>query len=128
METVLRMTALCVTGCVLAQLLKKEVPALQLLLVLGITAVLLTAAAKMAEGVGAVLGELAERAGIASEYLGIVAKCAGIAAVSRIGGDLCRDAGQSALSSLIELFATLAAAVLMLPLMKTVLDAVLETM
>ena len=40
METVLRVSALCLIGCVLTQLLKKDVPVMQLLLTVGIVLVL----------------------------------------------------------------------------------------
>ncbi|MGM9618710.1 MAG: SpoIIIAC/SpoIIIAD family protein [Oscillospiraceae bacterium] len=128
METFLRVTALCLTVCVLAQLLKKDVPALQLLLVLAVAAVLLVPAARAAEELFSLLNELIERSEIEPAYLAVVGKCALIAAVVRVGGDLCRDAGQSALASLIEIAGALCAAALAVPLLGAILTMILETL
>ena len=128
METILRVTALCLTACVLAQLLKKDVPALQLLLVLAVAAVLLVPAARAAEELLSLLNELIERSEIEPAYLAVVGKCALIAAVVRVGGDLCRDAGQSALASLIEIAGALCAAALAVPLLGAILTMILETL
>ncbi|MGM9661988.1 MAG: SpoIIIAC/SpoIIIAD family protein [Oscillospiraceae bacterium] len=128
METVLRIAGLCLTACVLAQLLKKDVPALQLLLVLAVAAVLLVPAARAAEELLSLLNELIERSEIEPAYLAVVGKCALIAAVVRVGGDLCRDAGQSALASLLEIAGALCAAALAVPLLGAILTMILETL
>lgn len=128
METVLRTAALCLIACVLALLLKKDVPALQLLLVLAVAAALLVPAVRAAGELWALLAELAERSEIAPAYLAAVGKCALIAAVVRVGGDLCRNAGQSALASLLEIAGTLCAAALAAPLLGAVLTVIWETL
>ena len=125
METVLRAVALCLVGCVLAQLLKKDVPALQLLLTLGIVLVLAIPAVKAAQSLGELLQELAELAGIGENQLAIVVKCAAMAAVVRLGGDICRDAGQSALATLMEITGAVAAMLVTLPLFRSVLETIL---
>ncbi len=125
MELLFRMTALCVVSSALGLLLKKDVPALQLLLALGTAAVLLYTALETAGDVSSWMEEFASATGIASDYLALIVKCTAVAAVVRVGGDVCRDAGQSALASLIEIAGTLTAALLAVPLMKTLLESVL---
>lgn len=124
MELLLRITALAVTVSALGLLLKKDVPALQLLLALGAMAVLLMAAMELMGQLQALGQEFSSATGIESAYLALTAKCAAVAAIVRLGGDLCRDAGQSALASLIEIVGTLSAAALAAPLLRTLLESV----
>ena len=126
METVLRSVALCLTGCVLSQLLKKDVPALQLLLTVGIVLALALPAVKAMGSLLNLLEDLSLSAGIGEEKLRIVLKCAAIAAVVRLGGDICRDAGQSALATLLEITGTVAAMVVTMPLISSVLETILS--
>ena len=126
METVLRAVALCLTGCVLSQLLKKDVPALQLLLTVGIVLTLALPAVKAMGSLLNLLEDLSLSAGIGEEKLRIVLKCAAIAAVVRLGGDICRDAGQSALATLLEITGTVAAMAVTMPLISSVLETILS--
>ena len=52
----------------------------------------------------------------------------GIALVVQVGGNLCRDAGESALASVVETAGTLCALLAALPLLRAVLDMLLELM
>ena len=52
----------------------------------------------------------------------------GIALVVQVGGNLCRDAGESALASVVETAGTLCALLAALPLLRAVLDMLMELM
>ncbi len=125
METLLQAAAVCLVGCVLTQLLKKDMPALQLLLTVGIVLVLALPAVNAVESLLLLLEELSRFAGIGQEALHIVFKCAAMAAVVRIGGDICRDAGQSALATLMEITGAVAAMIVTMPLFRSVLEMIL---
>lgn len=124
METLLRITALCVTSCALGLLLKKDVPAMQLLLAVAVTTVLLCAMADTVGEVQTLLALFTEKTGIEGEYLALTLKFVAVAVIVRLGSDLCRDAGQSALASLIEIAGTFSAAVLAAPLLRVLLETV----
>ena len=51
-----------------------------------------------------------------------------LALVVQVGGNLCRDAGESALASVVETAGTLCALLAALPLLRAVLDMLLELM
>jgi stage III sporulation protein AD len=51
-------------------------------------------------------------------------KCLGIAAASRLGADLCRDASQSALASAVETAGNLCAAALAMPLIISLMTTI----
>lgn len=126
MEQVIQVTAICVVGALLALVLKKGGPETALLLTLGaVVAVLLFLADAMGELV-AFLQELGERSGISGDLLNPLYKTVGIALVVKVGGGLCRDAGESALASVVETAGAVCALLVSVPLLRAVLSLLME--
>ena len=90
--------------------------------------VVLLAVGQALEEVISFLAELGERSGISPELFVPLYKAVGIALVVRVGGSLCRDAGESALASVVETAGAVCALVVSLPLLRTVLSLLLELM
>ncbi|HPS75322.1 MAG TPA: stage III sporulation AC/AD family protein [Oscillospiraceae bacterium] len=126
METALRAVAVGVTAAVAALLIKKSNPELALLLALTVVACIGTAAVKLAGAVGGAIGEAERLSGLSGAIFSPVLKCVGIGVVAKLGGDLCRDAGQSAVASAVELTGTVGAVVAALPLLSTLMTMVGE--
>lgn len=103
MEQVIQVTGLCVVGALLA--------------LAGVVKELL-----------AFLGELGSASGVSADLFVPLYKTIGIALVVQVGGNLCRDAGESALASVVETAGTLCALLAALPLLRAVLDMLLELM
>ena len=102
MELVLRLAALCLVGALLAVVLKRTGPDMGLLLALAVCGAGL---ALLLEPLGALRDFLEEAAGWGDLPLQLftpLVKTVGIALVSRTGSDLCRDAGESAVASVLE--------------------------
>lgn len=59
--------------------------------------------------------------GLSSAYTAPVIKCVGIGICAKLGSDLCRDAGQTAVASTVELCGAGCALYVSLPLVKTLL-------
>ena len=76
----------------------------------------------------AFLGELGSASGVSADLFVPLYKTIGIALVVQVGGNLCRDAGESALASVVETAGTLCALLAALPLLRAVLDMLLELM
>lgn len=128
METLVRVSAVVVIAAVITTLLKKDVPALGLLLSLAVSViVLIPMVGKMDETVKT-LDLLTEKAGIAPEYLKPVLQCFAVAVVTRLSGDFCRDVSQTALASIMEVAGTVAAVLLSMPLFLKVLETVLDVL
>ena len=72
----------------------------------------------------AFLGELGSASGVSADLFVPLYKTIGIALVVQVGGNLCRDAGESALASVVETAGTLCALLAALPLLRAVLDTV----
>ena len=122
------MTALCVVGAILALVLKKGTPELALLLTLGAAAAALAALAGAVEELMAFLEELAERSGVGGELFVPLYKTVGISLVVKVGSGLCRDAGESALGSVVETAGAVCALLAALPLLRAVLSLLMELM
>lgn len=128
MELAVQAAALCVVGALLALVLKKGTPELALLLALGAAVAVLLSLAGALEELLAFLEELAERSGIGGELFVPLYKTVGIALVVKVGGNLCRDAGESALGSVVETAGAVCALLAALPLLRAVLSLLLELM
>ena len=74
------------------------------------------------------LREISLAGGIRQELIAPLYKTIGIALVVKIGGNLCRDAGESALAAMLETAGTVCALLVSLPLLRTVLATLTELM
>ena len=99
-----------------------------LLLAVAAAVVVLLAVGQALEEVTGFLTELGERTGVSPELFVPLYKAVGIALVVRVGSSLCRDAGESALASVVETAGAVCALVVSLPLLRTVLSLLLELM
>lgn len=128
MEQVIQVTGLCVVGALLALVVKRGSPETALLLAVGAAVVVALALAGVMEELLSFLGELAEASGIPPGLFEPLYKTIGISLVVQVGGSLCRDAGESALASVVETAGTLCALLAALPLLRAVVDMLLELM
>ena len=118
MEAVWQIVALGLLGAVLAALLKKHTPELALLLAVAVCGAAALAAVRGVREVWAFLEDLLAAVEISSTLFLPLLKTAGIAVVTRIGADLCRDAGESAVASAVEMAGAMGALLAVLPLMQ----------
>ena len=128
MEQVFQAAALCLIGALLAVVVRRGSPELALLLTLGAAAAVLVSLAGTVEELMRFLRELGERSGVPEQLFVPLYKTIGIALVVRVGGALCRDAGESALAAALETAGALCALLASLPLLRAVLTLLLELM
>ena len=122
MEIVSRCAAAAIVGCLFALLLKKYVPELSL------SAVIVTDLAVLAVSFGVcsrivdAVWTIARDAGVSSIYLAPVIKCVGIGLVTDLAAQVCRDAQQGSIASVVELCGTFCALYISLPLIESLLS------
>ena len=102
METVIRLSALCLTGALLAVLLKRTNPDMALLLALAVCGAVLLLLAEPLQEIRDFFTQLSDWGGLPVELFAPLVKTVGIALVSRTGSDLCRDAGEGAMAPLFQ--------------------------
>ena len=128
MEQVIQAAALCVTGAILAVVIKKGSPEGALALTLAAAVAVLLFVSGLLEELLQFLTELGRQSGVARSLFVPLYKTIGIALVVKVGGDLCRDAGESALASVVETAGSVCALLVALPLLQSVLTLLMELM
>ena len=116
MALVTQAAALCVIAALLGLVLRRSNPEITLLLALTEP---LTELLRFLE-------RLAEQSGVSRTLLTPLYKTVGIALVVKVGGGLCRDAGESALAAALEFAGTVCALLTALPLLRAVLELITE--
>ncbi len=111
-------------GAIAALVLKKDIPEMALALSLGIVMVLAYLLMSAIEPVVAFIRELADMANLQDGLLIPVIKCVGIAVVTKIAADLCRDARETAVASVIELAGVCVSLYLTIPLLRAVVNLI----
>ena len=128
METAIQAAGVCVIGAVLALLVRRGSPETALLLALAAAAAVIALVVPVVGELWDFLRQLETYAGVPTELFAPLYKTAAIALVVRAGGGLCRDAGESALAAVLETAGTVCALLAALPLMKAVLELLVELM
>ena len=113
-----KIVAICLVGILLALLLQKNNPELAILLALAVCAGALVFGLGHMKRVLAMLEQMA--GGLSSDLLQPLMKTVGIALISRTGAELCRDANQKAIASVVEAVGAFSAVVVSIPLLGAV--------
>ncbi len=128
METAVQAAGVRVIGAVLALLVRRGSPETALLLALAAAAAVIALVVPAVGEMWDFLRRLEAYAGVPTELFAPLYKTAAIALVVRAGGGLCRDAGESALAAVLETAGTVCALLAALPLMRAVLELLVELM
>lgn len=123
MSDIIKVAAAAVAAAVCAVVVRKQAPELGLVLAACAGAVLLLYCSGALRSVVELMDKLMEAGGISPQVVGPVVKTAGIAIVTRLSADFCRDAKEGGLASAVELAGTALALAAVLPLMTAVVDA-----
>ncbi len=126
MELMTQAAGICVIAALLGLVLRRGSPEASLLLALSAVSAILLALGKPLGELLAFLDDLTEQAGVSPTLFRPLYKIVGIALVVKIGEGLCRDAGESALASVLELTGTVCALLAALPLLRSVLNLIGE--
>lgn len=124
MTDILKIAAVAVSAALCAAVVKKQVRELALVLALAAGAVILTAALGALESVRALLDELAQLAGLEPAVLAPVVKTVGVAIITRVTVEVCKDAGEGGIASFVEIAGAAVALYLALPLVWAVLTTI----
>ena len=114
----MRVTALCLTGALLAVLLHRSGGEMALLLSLSVCGVAAMVLMEPLEELRDFWEDAAAWGELPVELFTPLIKTVGIALLSRTGSDLCRDAGEGAIASVLETAGAVAAIAVSLPLFR----------
>ena len=85
---------------------------------------LIAAALLMAEPIVSYIGNLSESIPTAGEAFAVLMRAVGIAMLTRVAADICRDMGTPSVASSLELTARLEIIILTLPLISSLLESI----
>ena len=114
---------LCFTVCAVSSLLRNN-GELRLALTVVTVAILFAAAAENLLSIKQLISDLLDKTGLDELYLRVIFKGLGICYISQLSADCCRDSGQSALASQIEIAGKLSMITVALPLFKAVIELI----
>jgi stage III sporulation protein AD len=120
----LQLGALAVAGALCAVVVKQRAPDVGLVLGLMACILLLVGTLPAFEEIRDMMGQLRDMAGISEAILTPVLQTVGLAIVTKLAGEVCRDAGESGIAGFVELAGGVAAVLVALPLLKMVLQLI----
>lgn len=122
MNDIVKVAAAAIVAAVCAVVVRKQTPEIALLLAACAGVLILLFCSGALKSAVRLMDELAEAGGISSAVLKPVIKVTGIAVVTRLAADLCRDAKEGALASAVETAGSAIALLTVLPLVSAVLE------
>lgn len=126
MSILMKAAATAVAGAVLALLLKRSSPELGFALTVAVSLLAAGLAMELVSGLSEILELAKEQTGLSPAVVSPVIKCVGVGVVTRLSADMCKDAGQSAAASAVELCGAACAMVTALPLIRSLLQMISE--
>lgn len=126
MSGIIKIAAAAVTAALCAVVVRKQSPEIALALGLGACALVVLYCSGALTAVVELADKLARAGGLSAQVVEPVMKTAGIAIVSRLAADFCKDAQEGGLASAVELAGTALALAAALPLMSAVLDTLTQ--
>lgn len=122
----IRIFGVSVVSAVIYALIKKYSPEYALLTELAVIVAVLLSAYPYLKDVVDFFYDSSDYSDINKDYIHIIIKTIGVAVVSQLSSDICRDSGQTALAGKVELAAKLIMAVLAIPLAKTLIEVAVK--
>ena len=122
MPDMVKIAAVAVAAALCAVVVKKNASELGLVLAAG--TVILGLSLGALEGVRELMDTLGDTAGLSPAILAPVLKTVGIAILTRIAAELCRDAKENGIAAFVETAGAASALFVALPLLRTVLSMV----
>lgn len=126
MDIIIKAVVIGVTGAVLSLIIKKTNPEISTVLTLTVCVVIVGISMKVFSSVVEVLELVELGSGFSSAFTAPILKCVGIGITARLGSDLCKDSGQEAVASSVEICGAVCALYVSLPLIKTMLRMIGE--
>lgn len=126
MTLLIKAAALGLAGAVIALLLKKNAPELGLALSMAVCLMAAGLAMELFAQLREVIQLAQDQAGLSPAIVSPVLKCVGIGVITRLSADICKDAGQVAIASAVEICGASCALVTAMPLIRSLLQMIGE--
>ena len=126
MELMIEIAAIAMVGALCTLVVRKHTAEIGLVLALAVGVLIVTLIIGSVEAIVAMMEYLGELAGLSQAIIAPVLKTVGIAMVTKLTAELCRDTGEGGIASFVELAGIICATVVTIPLLEAVLDMVVD--
>lgn len=113
-------------GGVISILIRRAKPELSMMMPIAVSVIVLLGVIPYLRGIVEELRDLSAAAGINSAYLMVIIKMIGVSYLASFSAELCKDAGENAIASKIELGGKLIILAMSIPIITRLLDLVRE--
>lgn len=122
MDIVIKISAVALIAALCTLLIKSKNSEQVFLLGIAAAVVILGTVMRFMSDIAEFMRELIELSGISSAVFLPIIKCMGIAVITKLSFELCKDAGQAGIASAVEYAGAVAAVYTALPLLKTTIN------
>lgn len=126
MENVIKIAAIAITAALGAVVVKKQVPEIGLILGILTGAIILFLSLDAMQKAKSVMEMLADTAALSPAILTPVIKTIGIAIITKITAEICKDAKEGGIAAFVEIAGAAGALLVCLPLLEAVLTLITE--
>ena len=124
MEIVIKIAALTVIASVLSVVLKKDSPEISFMLIAAAVCIAIFCLSDILSELIGFLRGVTEDAGVPAAVPAAMLKTAGIAVIARLAADMCKDSGQQAAATAVELAGGVSALYVALPLISAMFEMI----
>src|SRR5690606_30827858 len=125
---ILQVVSVAVLGAVVLVLMRQMRPELAVPVSVLLGALVLLFVFRQISAVVELMGDLMDRAGVTAAYTGSLLKIIGIAYLTEFGAQICRDAGEAALGSKVELAGKIFILLLAVPIILAVVETFMDVL
>ncbi len=113
-------------GGVISILIRRSKPELSMMVPIAVSIIVLLGVMPYLGGIVGELSDLSAAAGINGAYMTVIIKIIGVSYLASFSAELCKDAGENAIATKIELGGKLMILAMSVPIIKRLLDLVRE--
>lgn len=124
---IIMISGFCIISCIICKVLERNAGEIKVVLVLGAACIIIMKVIGEITEVTSAIRELFLQADMDEEYLTIIFKGLGICYITQLGCDCCRDCGESAIASQLELAGRISLLIIALPLFRAIIG-IIETL
>ena len=124
MEIFIKAAVICLISAILASSIKKENPAMALLIAVASGCLALYFVLDVVGSITEFLEDVVSSAGVSTAVLSVLIRSLGVAIMAKLASDICKDSGMTTASTGAELAGSVAILYISLPIMRTVFQMI----
>lgn len=122
---IMKMIGIGITGAVVALLLKQTRPEMAIVVSIATSAIVFFMLAGQLVYIFDVMDTIVDQLGINAEYIIAIIRIIGVSYLAQLGADLCRDAGQAAIATKLEIAGRVVIIALSVPVLIALMNLLL---